>query len=144
MAQPSPVAIALSSLMGGASAGGVIGTAGAWTWNWMNLNGKTAFGDPRNVYLAGVVFGILVAAFLSWTMSFGLEETWRRAAISFTAAVGGLGGSLVSLLAIMTFSAIAQYYVLVYLIMFVVIFVVSWRVSQRQRRLIAEPASRGA
>jgi hypothetical protein len=149
MAQPSRVAIALSSLMGGASAGVAIGTVAAWTANWLNMNGKTTFGDPRNVYVAGVVFGILVAAFLSWTMSAGLEETWRRAAICFTACAGALGGGLgaygLSLLAIMTFSEIAQYYVPAYFVLFVVIFVVSWRVNRRQRQMMGgAPVSRAA
>jgi hypothetical protein len=141
MAQPSRVAIALTSLFGGASAGVAIGTIAAWLANWMNLNGKTTFGDPRNVYVAGVVFGILVAAFLSWNMSSGLDETWRRAAISFTACAGALGGGLgaygLSLFSIMMFNPLAQYFVPAYFILFVVIFIVSWRASHRQRQLMA-------
>ena len=150
MAQPNRVVIALSALMGGASAGVAIGTVAAWAANWMNMNGKTWFGDPRNAFVTGVVFAILVAAFLSWTMSLGLEETWRRAAISFTAGVGALGGSLgaygLGLLpfmlpsVFMTLGEFSQYLVPVYLVLSVIIFVVCWRVNHRQHQLMGGAA----
>ena len=155
MAQPSRVAIALTSIMGGASAGVAVGTVGAWAATWLNMNAKTWFGDPRNVFVVGVVFGILVAASLSWTMSFGLEETWRRAAIAFTACAGALAGSFgaygMNLLPFMLPSVFmllgefSQYLVYFYFIVFVVIFVVSWRINHRQRQLIAaSPVSNAA
>ena len=94
--------------------------------------------------------GILVAAWLTWIMSAGLEETWRRAALSFTAGVGAFCGSLgaygLGLLPFMLPSVsmmlgeFSQYLVYVYFVVFVAIFFLSRRVNRRQRELIGSAA----
>ena len=141
MAQPNRVALALASIIGGAAGGAAIGTVGNYVANWMNLNGKTWFGDPRNVVFGGVGIGIVVGIYLGWSMSEGLHETWRRAAIGFTAGVGallgGMGAFPLSMLSIMMMSRMAQLIVPGYFVLLVVIWVVCARVARRQRQLAA-------
>jgi hypothetical protein len=143
MAQPNRVALALASIFGGAAGGAAIGTVGTYLANWMNLNGKMWFGDPRNVVFGGVGIGIAVAIYLGWSMSEGLHETWRRAAIGFTAGVGALVGGMgafpLSMLSIMMMSQMAQLIVPGYFALMVVIWVVCTRIARKQRHLAAAP-----
>lgn len=143
MAQPNRVALALASIFGAAAGGSAIGTVGIWVANWMNLNGMRTFGDPRNVVFAGVGLGIVIAIWLGWSMSAGLSETWRRAAIGVTAGfgalVGGMGAYPLSMLSIMMMSATAQLILPGYLLLLIIIWAVCARVARRQHSLIISP-----
>jgi hypothetical protein len=144
MAQSNRVAIALSSIFAGAAGGGAVATVCVWIANWMNLNGKTTFGDPSNVVFGGVGLGIILAFWRAWTMSGGLGETWRRAAIAVTACFGalaaGMGSYPLSQLSIMLFTPTAQLIVPGYFLLLVIIYVVAWRVGQRQYQIAPAPA----
>jgi hypothetical protein len=145
MALPQRAAIALWSILAGAAGGAAIGTIGTWCANWMVMNGFMKFGDPRNTYFAGVGLGIVVALALGWTLSAGVGETWRRAAIAVTAFFGAIAGSggayLIGVFSLMAMSMTAQYYLPAYLALMIVIFVVAFRMAARRRRNLGAPVT---
>jgi hypothetical protein len=137
VALPNRVALTLSAIFGGAAAGAAVATFGVWLANWMNLNGKTTFGDPRNVFVAGMVLGIVTTLALAWSMSSSLLETWRRAAIAVTASFGtfaaGMGAYFLSILTIMMMTPAAQAILPGMFVLCVIIAFACFRVSQRHR-----------
>jgi hypothetical protein len=101
-------------------------------------------GDPRNAVFLGNGLGIVVSLIAAWIASAGLTETWRRAAIAFVAAMGGLGGGMasfpMSMLSLMSANPLVPFLVPAYLVLTLVIAVVCFRLARRQQALLAAPA----
>ncbi len=92
MSQPNRVMIALTSILAGAATGGAVAATGVWA-AWKNFQFLNFLGsDPQNntVFL-GWGLGLVVAAVVSWRTSGHIVETWRRAAMGFTAGMGAVG-----------------------------------------------------
>ncbi|MBI4502134.1 MAG: hypothetical protein HY700_13355 [Gemmatimonadetes bacterium] len=146
MTGPNRVALTLGSIFAGAAAGAAVVAAGVWTGNWLMMNGKMTLGDPRNAVFLGGAVGLLLALFVGWTCSAGLEETWRRAAIAVVATFGAVaaGGAsyLLSVYSLMMMSRIAQLLVPGYLVLLAIIAIVAARVARRHgRALLASPTT---
>ena len=145
MTQPNRVALALSAIFGGAGAGAAVGTVGVWVANWMDMNQMSPLGDPANVVFLGNWLGLLLGLYLGWRLSAGLIETWRRAAISVTAAFGAIAAGMaaypVAILSMMMMSQLAQLLVPGYFVVMVVIWYVSMRVARRQHQAVTAAAT---
>ena len=136
--QPNRVAIALSTIIGTAAAGAAVATVFVWL-SWRGWGFLSVFGDPRNLVFAGNFFFAPVTAFLmAWPRLVSIDETWRRAAMSVTAAFGALGGAWgafpVSMAAMMTMNAfVSNALVPGYFAVCAVVAFVALRMSSRHR-----------
>jgi len=112
MSLPKPVAIALSSIFAGAGAGGAVAALFAWV-AWQQFQFLSVFGDPANTVFLGWAVGAIAAFALSWRLSSSITETWRRAAMAVTAALGavGAGGGAqgIGMASMMSMSPLANY-----------------------------------
>jgi hypothetical protein len=138
MTQPSRVAKALSSIFAGAGAGAAVATVLVWL-SWTGWPFLSVFGDPRNLVFAGnFVIGPLIGFIVGWRLARGIGETWRHAALAFTAAVGAFIGSWcafpISMFSMMVSNPLlSQLLVPAYFVAMLVIMFVSLRVASRHR-----------
>jgi len=134
MTQPNRVAIALTSILAGAGAGGAV--AGAFVWAaWQQWAFLSVLGDLANTVFLGWGVGFAVAAYLCWRLSPAIGETWRRAAMAVTAGMGtvgaGGGAHLVGMESQMTLSWVAGFMLPVYVCLFVAMAVVALRFNRK-------------
>jgi hypothetical protein len=138
MTQPNRVAIALSTMIAGAAAGTAVATVFVWL-SWRGWGFLSVFGDPRNLVFAGnFVFAPVTAFLIAWPRLMSIDETWRRAAMSVTAAFGALGGAWgafgASMMAMFTMSPlISNGLVPGYLAVAALVAFVALRISRKHR-----------
>jgi hypothetical protein len=138
MNPPNRVAIGLSAIFGGAAAGAAVATVLVWvswkSWGWLSI-----FGDPRNIIFAGnFVLAPLTAFLVAWRYADGIDETWRRTAMAFTAAMGAFAGAWaafpVSMLALMMSSPfLSMSLVPAYFLIMLLVWYACSRGQKRQR-----------
>ena len=141
MTQPNRVAHVLCTILAAASGGAAVATIFVWL-SWTGWPFLAVFGDPRNLVFAGnFVLGPLVGGLLGWSLSRGVTETWRRAAITVTGIFGAFGGAWaafpISMFALMVTSQfLTTALVPGYFLLNVIIFVFTFRIARRQRALL--------
>src|SRR5262245_42641577 len=92
MSLPRPAAIALYAILAGAGTGGAISAFCAWL-AWQQYPFMSFMGDGANIVFAGWAIGGITGFVVSWRLSGAIMETWRRAAMGFTAGLGGGPGA---------------------------------------------------
>lgn len=138
MTQPNRVVIALSAIFAGAAAGTAVATFCVWI-SWRGWSFLSVVGDPSNIVFAGnFVLGPVTAFMVTWARSVGIDETWRRAALSVTAAMGALGAGFgafgVSMMAMMIVSpVVSNALVPGYFVVAVAVAYLAMRVSRKHR-----------
>lgn len=138
MTQPNRVMIALSAIFAGAAAGTAVSTACVWV-SWRGWSFLSVFGDPANIVFAGnFLLGPVTAFLVTWPRSVGIEETWRRAAMSVTAGIGalaaGFGAFGVSMTAMMIMNpVVSNSLVPAYFVLAAAVAYFAMRVSRKHR-----------
>ena len=143
MTQPNRVAHVVTSILAAAAGGAAAGTVFTWL-SWTGWPILAALGDPRNLVFAGnFVIGPAVGAWLAWSLGRGVEETWRRAAITVTGGLGAFGGSWaafpVSMYALMVSSDfLTKALVPGYFFLNLIIWFFTFRMARKQQAMLTQ------
>jgi hypothetical protein len=136
MTEPNRVVIALTSIFAGAGAGGAVAACFVWA-AWQQWAFLSVLGDLANTVFLGWGVGFAVAGYLCWRLSPAITETWRRAAMAFTAGMGAIGAGggahLVGMESQMTMSWFGSVMLPAYICLFVAMAIVALRFSRKHR-----------